>query len=277
MSDELNQVEAPAVDSQEQIAPAEEYSFVGDDQEQAQKPIAESAPASEENHDKKQNGVQERFNKMTAEKYDLKNEISAKDLEIKRLQEQVQGVTQPEPVAQSKPTALPDSELQYDNPEEYARQLDTYNRSVAMSVYEEQAQQAEKLRQQQEQQAQNSKLRESFIAKSSELGISEDEAFGSISTLDQRGVTEQLGIAIAHHDKSPAIAAYLAKNPAVFDEINMLSMTNPIGAAQKLLSIEAEAVTRNISSAPPPNTNLSGLSAREPDEFDKRCPGAEFT
>lgn len=277
MSDQAEVAEVPVIDESAEVQPAEEYSFAGEDQEPVIEPVAESAPASEDHHDKKSNGVQERFNKMTAEKYELKDELSAQSLEIKRLQDQIAGTAQPEPVAQPSKAKLPDSDLQYDDPEAYVRQVDAYNRSVAESVYTEQAQKAEQLRQQQDQQAQQSKLREGFLAKSNELGISEEEALGSITTLNQRGATEQLGLAITHHDKAPAIAAYLAKNPAVFDEINMLSMSNPIGAAQKLLAIETEAVTRNISSAPPPNTNLSGLSAREPDEFEKACPGAEFT
>ena len=42
---------------------------------------------------------------------------------------------------------LPDSDLQYDNPEEYGRQVDAYNRSVATQVFQEQTQAADLQRQ----------------------------------------------------------------------------------------------------------------------------------
>ncbi len=275
MSDELEQAEVPAVESNEEIAPAHEYSSG----EVEQEPIAESAPASEENHEQKSNasgGVQARFNKMTAEKYELKDQNSQLQRQIEELQRQQPEQAQPEQIAQSETAAYPDDELRYENPDEYRLQVDAYNDSRSDARIQKQ-QQAHDLRRQQEQQDQrDSDLRIDLISKADKLGISEDEMFSSIETLAKQGMSQNLNSVLGSHDKAPALATYLAKNPAVFEELNMLSMTNPIGAAQKLLSIEADAVTRNISSAPAPNTNLNGLSAREPDSFDKACPGAVF-
>lgn len=272
MSDQLEQAEVPVVESNEEIAPAHEYSSG----EAAPEPIVESATTSEENHEQKSNGVQARFNKMTAEKYELKDQNSQLQRQIEELQKAQPAQAQPEQLAQPVTNAYPADDLQYDNPDEYRRQVDAYNDSRADARFQKQQQDAN-LQRQQELQVKNAQdMRAGYIAKANQLGVSEDEAFGSIQTLINQGISENLNNVIGHHDKAPAIAAYLAKNPAVFEELNTLSVTNPIGAAQKLLSIEADAVTRNISSAPAPNTNLNGLSAREPDEFDKACPGAVF-
>lgn len=276
MSDQAEVAEVPVDDPSAQVQPADEYSFVGGE-EQEPEPVAESAPASEDNHDKKSNGVQERFNKMTAEKYELKDRNAALERQLEEMKQAQTVTAQPEPIAQPEAAKLPDTELQYDNPEEYTRQLAAYSQEQAIKAIKGEQQAAENARQQQEQVQAQRDLRVGFIAKAQEAGISEEQAFASISTLDSRGATPELAQALIQHDKAPSLLSHLAENPAVFDEINALSVTNPIGAAQKLLSIEAEAVTRNISSAPPPNTNLNGLSAREPDEFDKRCPGAVFT
>lgn len=264
MSDELADQPEVAVDTNAEIAPSVETESPGVESS------ADTATASDDQHEQKSNGVQARFNKMTAEKYELKDRI-------RELEDQANKSQQFQEQQQPKTTVkMPDEDLKYDDEDAYNSQLNEYNRQQMRSVYEEQRQIDDNVRQQKAQADVARDARAGFISKSEKLGIDQEEAFSSIQTLINRGATAFMGDAIAQHDKAPAIAAYLAKNPAVFEEINSLSAVNPVGAAQKILSLEAEAVTRNISNAPPPNTNLNGGSAREQDEFSSRFPNAVF-
>ena len=78
---------------------------------------------------------------------------------------------------------------------------------------------------------------------------------------------------VLEHENSAALIVHLTQNPSDFDDINGLQ---GLQLYRKLDELSPKAIQRKISSAPEPVKGLTGLSAKEPDEFSRRCPGAQF-
>lgn len=262
-----------------------EAEFVGEEVEQEiveqpqeqEEAIAEEAPASEEQHEPKSNGYEKRIHKLTAQKYEHLDEINR----LKAEKEELERLQQASPVqteqASAQPTGkveMPNPDMQFDDPVKYQEQLIAYNQQLWREQQESERLAQENARQQQLQQEQTRQRQAEFAQKAEKLGIDADKALQSAAILQQRGMNNNAAEFVVGHPAAPAIFEHLANNPVAFDEIN--SITNPYDLVQRLDALSSQAVTRNISSAPEPTPTLNGLSAKEPDEFDKLCPGAEW-
>tara|TARA_R110002020_G_scaffold440651_3_gene651315 strand:+ start:1457 stop:2245 length:789 start_codon:yes stop_codon:yes gene_type:complete len=227
---------------------------------------SESASESEENHDKKQNGVQKRINDITAEKYKYKQEAEQAQKEL----EELRANTKVEPEAL---IAAPSPDLHYDNPEEFQKQSLAYQRQVADQSHQARLKAEQEAAERSRQAEEQAKIQSAFADKANKLGINPDEALNSVRVLNERGIDATVGEALVAHPNAPALFEYLATNPAVYDDLSTCSLFE---LGDKVKHIESEALKRNVSSTPEPTQVLTGLSAKEPDEFDKKCAGAEF-
>jgi hypothetical protein len=259
--------------------------FVGEEvgQEIAEQPqeqedaIAEEAPASEEQHEPKSNGYEKRIHKLTAQKYEHLDEINRLKAEKEELERRYQASPVQTEQASIQPIGkveMPNPDLQFDDPVKYQEQLIAYNQQLWREQQESERLAQENARRQQEQQEQARQRQAEFAQKAETLGVDADKALQSAALLQQRGINDIAAQMLVEHPAAPALFEHLASNPVAFEDLN--NAGGYLATAEKLKALESQAVTRNISSAPEPTPSLSGLSAREPDEFDKLCPGAEW-
>jgi hypothetical protein len=258
------------------------------DEAQANSPVESSptSPASEpsanaEEKPVNQEAVQKRINDITAQRYEEKARADNAEKQLANLQaQQAQTPAAPagEVPAAQPPAAIerPNPELIYDDPDEFNRQSDAYNEhfvSQAITKQQETAQTAERQRLESEaQQTRQAATERAMIENATTHNIDINELHNAAAILNQRGIGTQLGELMLQHPNSAPLVDYLAKNPGDFDQVNQ--MTNPYSIMTALNDLSPKALQRNISSAPDPVTGLTGLPAREGDEFDKKCAGA---
>jgi len=266
---------------------AGEEAVASENMAQAETPVSESAPDSASDtinntenadHVEANDAVQSRFNKLTAEKYNLKGQrdsereraekLEAELSQLKQMQMQQMPQAQPE---QAAPMELPTAD-QYDEPELYNQQLvEIATRKAREGLQQDLAQQQQRRQQERQQQEQAQfaqKQQEEFIAKAAKLNIDVEEGFNSIKKLAHQGLNPVLDDSITSHPSAPALYKHLAENPAVFAEVN--SLNSPFDIFNKLQELSSQAVTRSVSKAPEPAQVLNGMSATEPDEFSQK-------
>lgn len=266
---------------------AGEEAVASENMAQAETPVSESAPDSASDtinntenadHVEANDAVQSRFNKLTAEKYNLKGQrdsereraekLEAELSQFKAMQMQQMPQAQPE---QAAPMEVPTAD-QYDEPELYAQQLVKISTRNARKALEQDLAQQQQRRQQERQQQEQAqfaqKQQEEFIAKAAKLNIDVEEGFNSIKKLAHQGLNPVLDDSITSHPSAPALYKHLAENPAVFAEVN--SLNSPFDIFNKLQELSSQAVTRSVSKAPEPAQVLNGMSATEPDEFSQK-------
>lgn len=241
-----------------------------------------TSPASEEtaNTDPKpinQEAVDKRFNKITAQKYEQQTraDVAEKELADLRLK-----MSQPAPaeiqVEAPQSTTRPSQDLLYEDEAAYNKQMDAHNTEMIRSqialqqesVNSVERQRVEKERLQTENTAIQRKLNESATTHNLDV----DKVGQSATVLVQRGISPQLSEMLLQHPNSAPFIDFLASNPADFDQVN--SAGGAYEMVKALDALETKALQRNISSAPEPVTGLTGLPAREGDDFDKRFPNA---
>lgn len=210
-------------------------------------PVAESAPAAEpEAKPEPRDKVQERFDKLTREKYDALRAKDALEWELQRLREQAEKA-KPEPVAPAKAPSLADYE--YDESKYQAAMVQfaaAEARKAALEAIEAERKQAE-------------------VKSRTETWRSREAKFAE-KTPDYRDavadptlpINNDMATIIAEMDEGPAVAYYLAKNRDLAEAIHRLP---PIAAARELGKIEARLstpapVTPPVSKAPPPPPTL---------------------
>ena len=243
--------------------------------------VAESAPASGGDHEEKTQGtldehaqkiVNDRIGVYAGKMYAEKEAREKAERENAELRAQIATQQQaPQPTLQ---TQAPDPELQYSDPEQFAQQTAEYTRHIAQQEFEKQRAAAKQAEEQRLQQERDRQMNEEFIAKATKTGVDVEEALKGAAVVVNRGLSEAMRDAIMASPNSPALFSHLANNPAVFDELKGVAH-NPYLAADKLKSIESDALKRNLSNTPEPTEVLNGKSAPAPEDFDRRYPGIE--
>jgi len=220
--------------------------------------------------------AQKRFDSITAEKYDFKNKYENSQKELEEVRQKLEAIE----LEKSKPQAVdkPNPELYLDDPDEYARRLDAYTESQRQqSVYESNQAAREAERQRQEENArlaQQQDLMSRTEKNAQEHGLDFNQVVKDGYALEQRGANPMLSSFVANHENVAPLITHLVQNPADFDQLNRIQ--NPVELGRQLDALQSKALTRNVSTAPEPVDTLSGLPAREADEFEKLCPNAKF-
>jgi len=270
MSDELTMPEGMVVvEESQQAEPIEADAGTATDIVPEQEESQESAFNQE--------AVNKRIGKITAEKY---AERAEKEAAIKKAAELEQRLREYE---QSKASAVsdikpPSPDLYYEDPEKYAREVAEFNAKLVQATLQRELsaqRDAESRKSAEQREIESTRAAIERVMKSAEeAGIPIEELDKSAGLLASRGISPVLNDLVAQHERSAALIDYLAKNPAEFEEVN--SMSSPLAVLRKLDSLQSSALKRKISNAPEPSMSIKGGSAREPDEFEKRCPGAKF-
>jgi hypothetical protein len=216
-------------------------------------PQAESAPVeqvdapAEQDEAKEPNRVQERINKITADKYAEKRRADELERKLAEMQQAV-------PSQQQSSDAMPTLEtFDYDEQKYQEALIDYKAEQKAKAIYQQQQQQ-----QAQEQQAQRQAVFNAKVAEFTEKA----QDYGEVVALVPELPPETLE-AVMLSEKGPELAYYLGKHLDVADEI---ASASPVVAAMRLgeISVKLANEKPNIqpSAAPEPvETINSGGSA----------------
>ena len=219
-------------------------------------------------------GLQERFNKLTAEKY----------AEKRRADELAQKLAEFEAKAQQ-PAAMPDDlvapELPDDtwDPEQmkkYHQEMIAYNRKLAQHEAKATYNATKQEQQQLEQQGEQRKAIEGFAKRAVEAKVDLQNLQNAGTALAGAGMHADLQMMILEDDAGPQITMYLANNPELAHQLIGMSVAK---AAVKLATeVKAKALSGKprVTQAPDPIPQGKGFGVKEEDEFDRRYKGAKF-
>jgi len=184
----------------------------------------EAAPsaASEETHEEKSNGIQERFNKMTKEKWELKRETE--DLNVKLSAAEQKAKELEEKLNAPKVVEAPSDDLMYENLDAYKQQQAEYAQQQVRQALREETE-AEQARQRQlqaeQQQIEQAQARDKRFTESAQKdGIDPQEAFKAAQTIGSLPIAQDVIDAILSHDNQAAIINHLSNNIAEVESLN---------------------------------------------------------
>lgn len=209
---------------------------------------AESAPAAPEPEAKpERDKIQERFDKLTREKYEALRAKDALEWELQRIRE---AQAKPDPVAPETTKAPTLADFEYDEAK-YQAAMTQYAAAEARKAA------LEAIKAEREKETTRAKV-ESF--RSREAKFAEKTAdYREAVYSDQLPISEAMAEVIRESDEGPALAYYLAKNRDIAEAIYALP---PIAAARELGKIEARLTAPpppapKVSEAPPPPPKLA--------------------
>lgn len=228
---------------------------------------------SGENHEEKSNGVQERINKITAQKYEEQRRADGLQRELEELRAQ-------KPAAKSEPSisapSLPEDPFDEDAMKAYhAGMLEYTNKAAenaAKTTFENQQQ--EQLNSQA--QAAQQKTIQSFADNAIKDGVDLDKLRVAEQTVVNAGIKPEVGAYIISDPNGGKLVEYLASNP---EELGKVVSMDPVSAGIHIatqIKPKALSSTPNVSNAPTPVPEIKGGGMLEVDEFDKKYPGVEF-
>lgn len=233
---------------------------------------AESSPASEETHEKKSNGVQERINKVTKRAYTAERE---RDELAKKLAE-VETAKPQAATSELLAPALPDDVYDVDAMAKY--HADNIKYQAELSKLNVQSVLESERRSDNERQVKNrqDKVINTYVDNAIKDGVDVEKLPAIENALIQAGINPQLGEYLMLEPNGAKIAEYLADNPVTMHELLNL---DPVSAGIKIVSeIKPKALssTPKVSNAPDPIPDLGGGGVAVKDEFSRTYPGAKF-
>jgi len=236
---------------------------------------ADSEPDTETNTEdqpKAGNKLQERLDKLTAEKYAEKrraDELAAKIAELERAKPVQLGEDLQEPV-------MPDDIFDADAMRKYHSEMAQYNRKMAVheakALMNNTASEQKALQQQTEQR----QIVQEFAKRTLTAGYTIDQIEQAGTALVNAGLSQELQLMLLEDDAGPQITMYLVKNPDAAQEL--LTMPTHKAAVAIATKIKAQAVKTKAraTSAPDPIPETRGASLVDSDENDKFFKNAKF-
>lgn len=233
---------------------------------------ADSSTASGENHEQN-NGVQKRINELTAKRYAAEREAK----ELRERLAQAESAKPQAPIASDvTPPQLPEDLYDEDEMRKYHTEMVAYNQKIASqagkSAYEQQQQQLAQTKQQQKAQEMINNFAQNAISD----GVSIDKLQAAETTLNQAGISPELGKYIMSDRNGGKIAEYLHDNPAIMHDVLSL---DPVSAGIKIATeVKAAALstTPKVTGAPDPVPTITGGGVEPKDDFESKYPDTEF-
>lgn len=236
---------------------------------------ADSEPETEintEDQPKTGNKLQERLDKLTAEKYAEKrraDELAAKIAELER----AKPVSLPDDI---QPPALPDDPFDMDAMRQYHSEMMQYSRKIAAHEARNALSATSNELKQQQQQAEQQKLVQSFAQRTISSGLTIDQIEQAGTALVNAGMSQELQLMLLEDEAGPQMTMYLAKNPDA--ALELLAMPTHKAAVALATKIKSQAVTgkAKVTRAPDPIPDSRGVSIRESDALERQFKNAKF-
>ena len=237
--------------------------------------VAESSPASEDNHEQKSNGVQGRINDLTAKRY--KEERRANEAEQKLADLEAKLASQPQvdqPAQSNDAPVLPEDIYDEEAMRKYHIDSAAYNTATAQDAAKNQFETQQQASVQQEQNVKHQAVVDTYANNAARDGVNLDKLALAEQTLQQNGLSNELGHYLLNDPNGAKIVEYLSDNPAEMHEVLRL---DPVSAGIRIATeVKAKVLsqTPRVSGAPDPIPEVSGGGYVEVDEFSKKYPGA---
>lgn len=243
-------------------------------QEQTTEEPVDSSPTSESEHEVKSNGVQQRINDITAKRY--QEQRRADELQAKLDALEAQKPAQPVQTENLVAPSLPEDIYDEDAMKKYHGDMVEFSRksaeTAATSIYERQQQQG----QEQAQQVKQKEVLDKYTTNALRDGVDLDKLRVAEQTINQSGISPELGAFIMNDPNGAKIATYLADNPSEMYEIVGM---DPVSAGIQIanqIKPKVLSQTPKVSNAPDPIPEVTGGGFVEKDDFDKTYPGYEI-
>ena len=238
--------------------------------------IAESSPASEENHEQKTNGVQGRINDLTAKRYKEERRANEAEQELATLKAQYATQTPASQSAQDNAPVLPEDIYDEEAMRKYHIDSQAYNTATAQNAAKNQFEAQQQQSSQQAINAQHQANIDTYAANATRDGVNFDKLALAEQALKQNGLSDQLGQFLLNDPNGAKLVEYLNDNPAEMHEVLKL---DPVSAGIRIaneIKPKALSQTPRVSGAPDPIPNVNGGGYVKVDDFNKQFPGAEI-
>ena len=249
--------------------------------EQEQANLSDISPESEpeteinaeEQESKPANKLQERLDKLTAEKYEAKRRAEELEAKLKQLESQAQTQALPDDLT---PPVLPEDTWDTEQMKKYHADMLAYSRKVAAYEARNVLTTTEQERKQQAVQSEQVKTVQTFAQRALKNGISIEQLEAAGTGLVNAGLSQELQMLIMEDEAGPQITMHLAKNPDLAYEV--LSLPPTKAAIKIATSIKAAAIggKPKVTGAPDPIPEGKPGSMREKSDFETRFPSAKF-
>lgn len=237
--------------------------------------IAESSPASEDNHEQKSNGVQGRINDLTAKRYKEERRANEAEQELAALKAQYANQTPTvQPAQDNNAPVLPEDIYDEEAMRKYHVDSQAYNTTTAQNAAKNQFETQQQASAQQALNVKHQTNVDTYAANAARDGVNLEKLAVAEQTLKQNGLGNELGSYLLSDPNGAKIVEYLSDNPAEMHEVLKL---DPVSAGIRIATeIKAKALsqTPKVSGAPDPIPDVSGGGYVEVDEFSKKYPGA---
>jgi hypothetical protein len=236
--------------------------------------IAESSPASEENHEQKSNRVQGRINDLTAKRYKEERRANEAEQKLATLEAQLATQTPVVQSAQDNAPVLPEDIYDEEAMRKYHTDSATYTNTVAQNAAKSQFETQQQASAQQAQNAKHQANIDTYASNAARDGVDFDKLAIAEQTLKQNGLSNELGNYLLSDPNGAKIVEYLNDNPAEMHEVLKL---DPVSAGIRIATeVKAKALsqTPKVSGAPDPIPEVTGGGYVAVDDFDKKYPGA---
>ncbi len=228
---------------------------------------------AENTEPQKGNKLQERLDKLTAEKYAEKRRADELAAKLAQLEAQ-------------KPVAVPDDLTPPDMPEDiwddsamrdYHRKMMDYSRKVAAYEAKQVLSTTQQQVQAQQQQLEQQKVVQQFAKRAIDAGFTIDQVEQAGSALVNAGLSTELQMLLLEDEAGAQMTIHLAKNPDLAFEL--ISMPVHKAAIKLATQIKAEAASQKpkVSRAPDPIPQGRSASIKESDDLESRFKNASFT
>ncbi|QDP67556.1 MAG: hypothetical protein Unbinned5350contig1004_63 [Prokaryotic dsDNA virus sp.] len=237
---------------------------------------AESSPASEENHDNKSNGVQQRINDLTAKRYQETRRADEAVEALAKYQAQASQAPSSQTVQESIAPVLPDDIYDEDSMRKYHTDSQAYNMQAAQGAAKSQYESQQQESAQQAQNASHAVAIDKYSSNAVRDGVNFDKLLIAEQTLKQNGLGGELANFLLNDTNGAKIVEYLSDNPAEMHEILKL---DPVSAGIRIaneVKPKVLSLTPKVSGAPDPIPEVVGGGYVQVDDFSKNYPGAEI-
>lgn len=276
MLDELNDI-VTSLDDDPVTQEAQQETETTDEQE-----LPETSPGSEpetetnteetEAHNGK--GLQERFNKLTAEKYAEKRRAEQLEARLKELEAKAeQPASLPDDLTEPQ---LPEDTWDNEQMKKYHQEMLAYNRKLAKHEAQSTLKANQSELQTQKQQQQQQEVMQNFAKRAIDSKVDLQNLQTAGTSLAQAGMSADLQMMILEDDAGPQITMYLANNPDLAHEL--IGMPSYRAAVKLATEVKAKVLSTKpkVTKAPDPLPEGKGVGSREQDDFDRQFKGAKF-
>ena len=226
----------------------------------------DSEPEQTENtEERRPNKLQERLDKLTAEKYEAKRRADELEAKLKAIEAQKPVITD-----DIQPPEIPEDTWDTEAMRKYHRDMIQYQRKLAEQAARQTLNSAETEKRQAMQQQQQGEIVRTFAKRAIQSGVDIEQLQQAGTALANAGMAQDLQLLILEDEAGPLITMHLAKNPELANEL--LSMSPAKAAVKIATQVKAEAVKAKpkVSKAPDPIPEGKPASIVERDDFDKK-------